>query len=1105
MKSIFLSSTFRDMEIERDNLMIEVLPELDNYAKNYGETFHFLDLRWGVNTEDLAEIEKDEKVISVCLDAIDLTNPYMIVFIGERYGWVPPKERLLRVAREKDYEISDYAQSITNLEIEYGALSGKAKLDKCLFYFRKELDVPKEFEKYYKETNSESTKKLNALKQYIINAGAFVREYKCEWDYDKNCQKLPENFSENLTSDIKRIFDKEMQISKELSWQQRAFNIHKAYYGKNKEIFAARENIVEECKELLLEKPYRVFYLKGEEGCGKSVLLSKLEEELGKTCDTMYFACGNSKFSKTGELVIRQIVFKFEELLGAVHEDTLSEDEFERPTTLCEGDRLEKLIKRHAQMYGMNSKKRMFIFCDETQYSAVEKNNYWHVASNLLSYIPDVLHENVTFVVAVRPDFKVYKSTTKYGKYSNELKYEFNDYTYNLGALSLQDKYALVKKFETYNSKQLPQRVIDKTVNKKSTDNALYLSILLQRLMMINHDDFTKVDKFGQGIEGINKFLENIIDTAPADINTLSLNLINKAIERINETLCSEVVYLVAAAKNGANERELEAICKNNGKTWDVADFHGLLKYMNSFFIYSHNSRIQFKSEALKNHLGSTKDLSPYYKKILQYINDLPESETRQKVDAAYYLYKLGDEKTLVKLLSSKSANTLTTEFEAETHMRQTGAIEELCIIATYDKNWVVNFFNNAIHNGATLDFAYNIVRNFYNFFMLTPTLQQSVHVEIAHAYHKMVDDLCEKTIKSSHVKLPEKYSNFRKVSIDKEYLRKLRNLIKIYEKLESNFLAGFILLENERVYTVQIDKQILKIRKIIAGIKKDKRSKKDVYLAYSGLYTAYDMQKDRENALQALLDGLKILDDIAAKNPKIYVETAIYRYIADEYAEQKKYDKAHEFFCMQYEEERKATAASGEYSQEEIDSGRAFLYSQHHFAKSCILCKKYDMALIEIEEALKMVDDMTQNSSGNKHGIENYTYYEYFGELLMKDELKQYDRALECFEKHELALKKHCPQEDLGINIFSNLNNICELHEKKGNIAKAIEVNLRTIGTMRVLIEETRDEYLYDKLCESYEKLIGRYKRNNEAEKAQNIQKEFDEFVKDAEQTYLF
>lgn len=57
-----------------------VIPELNEY----GESVLLCDLRWGVNTEELDGEEGSKKIVSVCLDEIDLCGPYMLVLLGER-------------------------------------------------------------------------------------------------------------------------------------------------------------------------------------------------------------------------------------------------------------------------------------------------------------------------------------------------------------------------------------------------------------------------------------------------------------------------------------------------------------------------------------------------------------------------------------------------------------------------------------------------------------------------------------------------------------------------------------------------------------------------------------------------------------------------------------------------------------------------------------------------------------------------------------------------------------------------------------------------------------------------------------------------------------
>ena len=89
MKNIFISSTFRDMQAERDLVQEKVLPALRKEAGNYGDTVGVIDLRWGVDTSTLETDEGSAKVLTVCLDEIDRSHPYMLIFLGERYGWIP--------------------------------------------------------------------------------------------------------------------------------------------------------------------------------------------------------------------------------------------------------------------------------------------------------------------------------------------------------------------------------------------------------------------------------------------------------------------------------------------------------------------------------------------------------------------------------------------------------------------------------------------------------------------------------------------------------------------------------------------------------------------------------------------------------------------------------------------------------------------------------------------------------------------------------------------------------------------------------------------------------------------------------------------------------
>ena len=100
-RPVFITSTFRDMHAERDWLRTRVFPELEERLRERRHYLEPIDLRWGVETVSVAEEEaKELLVLKVCLDEIERSRPFLIGLIGDRYGWVPPSERMAAAAQE---------------------------------------------------------------------------------------------------------------------------------------------------------------------------------------------------------------------------------------------------------------------------------------------------------------------------------------------------------------------------------------------------------------------------------------------------------------------------------------------------------------------------------------------------------------------------------------------------------------------------------------------------------------------------------------------------------------------------------------------------------------------------------------------------------------------------------------------------------------------------------------------------------------------------------------------------------------------------------------------------------------------------------------------
>jgi len=128
---VFVSSTFRDMQAERDRLAKFVFPELRRRCRERGVEFTEVDLRWGVTEE---QAERGE-VLPVCLAEIDNCRPYFIGLLGERYGFVPDRIDP-ELERRQPWLTEHRSQNITALEILHGVLNDPRMAERAFFYFR---------------------------------------------------------------------------------------------------------------------------------------------------------------------------------------------------------------------------------------------------------------------------------------------------------------------------------------------------------------------------------------------------------------------------------------------------------------------------------------------------------------------------------------------------------------------------------------------------------------------------------------------------------------------------------------------------------------------------------------------------------------------------------------------------------------------------------------------------------------------------------------------------------------------------------------------------------------------------------------------------------
>lgn len=128
---VFVSSTFRDMHDEREELIKRVFPQLRKLCESRGVIWGEVDLRWGLPDEAKAE----GKVLPICLAEIHRCRPFFIGLLGERYGWVPDEIPQYLIAQEPWLQ-EHLHHSVTELEILHGVLNNPEMADHAFFYFR---------------------------------------------------------------------------------------------------------------------------------------------------------------------------------------------------------------------------------------------------------------------------------------------------------------------------------------------------------------------------------------------------------------------------------------------------------------------------------------------------------------------------------------------------------------------------------------------------------------------------------------------------------------------------------------------------------------------------------------------------------------------------------------------------------------------------------------------------------------------------------------------------------------------------------------------------------------------------------------------------------
>lgn len=328
--NVFVSSTFRDMIAERDELTLKIFPALRKECEQRGIAWSEVDLRWGTPPEKSEQGE----AVRICLQYIDKCRPYFIGMLGERYGWVDP-DAPEKVKGDFPWVQERADKSITELEILHGVLNNPNMEDHAYFYFRDrayleseefKANVPEADRAGFFESEDIPQQKLVDLKGRIRRSGFPVRE-----DYPN-----PGVFGEMVKNDLLAIIEFIAPSSQEISEEDKAevyldrdLAAHETFVASRFGVYIRRMEYFDRLNAHASEDGEPLVVV-GESGSGKSALLAHwaFAYQANHTKDLVLFHfVGATSSSTDWAMMLRRIMGELKRGCGIETEVPMEEEE----------------------------------------------------------------------------------------------------------------------------------------------------------------------------------------------------------------------------------------------------------------------------------------------------------------------------------------------------------------------------------------------------------------------------------------------------------------------------------------------------------------------------------------------------------------------------------------------------------------------------------------------------------------------------------------------------------------------------------------------------------------------------------------------------------
>jgi tetratricopeptide (TPR) repeat protein len=567
-RPVFISSTFADMQAERDYLRTHVFPELEERLRRRRVFLEWVDLRVGIATGSEPDRAKRKlQALKVCFAEVKRCRPFLIGLIGDRYGSIMPLERVEEAARDEGFTGDVIGRSVTDLEIEIGVLSDPDQCTRSLFYFRQPLpyrEMPTQVAALY--SDAEHDERCAALKARIkAKLPEHIHSYSAVWDREHQRVIGLEAFGRMVADDLWSAFEAEIgtgpSSEAEIPWQQAERGALADFVDDRARDFIGRRDILHSLIGLATANDGQAWAacVTGKPGSGKSALFGALYRFLHeRDVFLLAHAAGASVNAPSVDSMLRRWIG---EIAGALRTDPGLADNADPDT----------VDAAFARLLGqMAQRRRVVVLIDALdQFEATTRARF-------VTWLPRLWPGNARLVATATPDEASKALADRPGMETLVLPpldaAEARDI---IGGTSDGIRKGICGRYH----RTFEPEVIDALLAKRGPDgpasaNPLWLVLAVEELNLLDADDFARVHLVYTGKSRLRALMLDIVAGLPADIPGLYAHTFDRAKELFGAPLVRGFLGLIAVSRGGWRESDFRALLpRASGENWDELKF----------------------------------------------------------------------------------------------------------------------------------------------------------------------------------------------------------------------------------------------------------------------------------------------------------------------------------------------------------------------------------------------------------------------------------------------------------------------------------------------------------------------------------------------------